>query len=146
VLPAPNAVPTPNSDPKRASTSAQVRRSVNVRHIKMHYFTSHVALNTYAVLVPLSLLSPVAHMYTCIPRLTWVASFYARAQPEDWGRAGVGSVPTHSQPNPSPVTSEIPIDCPQRYGIIPGHDGPDLLADPGREHLATAGLPGKKVK
>ena len=51
MLPAPNAVP-PNSDPKRASTSAQVRRSVNVRHIKMHYFTSHVALNTYAVLVP----------------------------------------------------------------------------------------------
>ena len=51
MLPAPNAVPTPNSDPKRA-TSAQVRRSVNVRHIKMHYFTSHVALNTYAVLVP----------------------------------------------------------------------------------------------
>merc|ERR1712224_14833 len=59
-------------------TNAKVRRSVNVRHIKMHYFTSHVALNT--------------------------------------------------------------------YGIIPGHDGPDLLADPGREHLATAGLPGKKVK
>jgi len=45
-----------------------VRRSVNVKHIKMHYFTSHVALNT--------------------------------------------------------------------YGIIPGHEGPDLLADSGREHLA----------
>jgi len=57
---------------------SEVRRSVNVRHIKMHYFTSHVALN--------------------------------------------------------------------KYGIIPGHDGPDLLADPGREHLAPAGLPGKKVK
>ena len=105
MLPAPNAVP-PNSDPKRASTSAQVRRSVNVRHIKMHYFTSHVALNTYAVLVPLSLLSPVAHMYTCIPQLTWVASFYARAQPEDWGRAGV--VPpqsTNQTPRPSPRTT-----------------------------------------
>jgi len=136
---------SPNSDPKRASTSAQVRRSVNVRHIKMHYFTSHVALNTYAVLVPLSLLSPVAHMYTCIPRLTWVASFYARAQPEDWGRAGVGSVPTVNQPNPSPVAS-YHLFLNNRYGIIPGHDGPDLLADPGREHLATAGLPGKKVK
>ena len=47
---------------------SEVRRSVNVKHIKMHYFTSHVALNT--------------------------------------------------------------------YGIIPGHEGPDLLADSGREHLA----------
>ncbi len=73
----------------------------------------------------------------------WVASFYERALPEDWGRAG--GVPPQST-NPSDVASEVPIDCPQRYGIIPGHDGPDLLADPGREHLATAGLPGKKVK
>ena len=109
MLPTPNAVPTPHSDPKRASTSAQVRRSVNVRHIKMHYFTSHVALNTYAVLVPLSLLSPVAHMYTCIPRLTRVASFHARAQPEDWGRAGGwGSTPTVNQtPRPSPRTTYV---------------------------------------
>jgi len=57
---------------------SEARRSVNLRHIKMHYFTSHGALNT--------------------------------------------------------------------YGIIPGHDGPDLLADPGREHLAPSGVPGKKVK
>ena len=62
MLPAPNAVPTPNSDPKRA-TSAQVRRSVNVRHIKMHYFTSHVALNTYAVLVPPLARRTHVHMY-----------------------------------------------------------------------------------
>jgi len=47
-----------------------VRRSVNIRHIKMHYFTSHTTLNT--------------------------------------------------------------------YGIIPGHDGPDLLADPGRAHLGVS--------
>ena len=62
MLPAPNAVPTPNSDPKRA-TSAQVRRSVNVRHIKMHYFTSHVALNTCAVHVLVPPLARRTHVY-----------------------------------------------------------------------------------
>lgn len=29
---------------------SEVRRSVNVRHIKMHYFTSHTPLNTYGII------------------------------------------------------------------------------------------------
>jgi len=32
---------------------SEVRRSVNVKHIKMHYFTSHVPLNTCAILITL---------------------------------------------------------------------------------------------
>ena len=27
-----------------------IRRSINIKHIKMHYFTSHPHLNTYAVI------------------------------------------------------------------------------------------------
>ena len=78
VLPTPNAVPTPNSDPKRASTCAQVRRSVNVRHIKMHYFTSHVALNTYVYLPPL--FSPIAHMYIYMYPSTHAGSIILRTR------------------------------------------------------------------
>ena len=89
-----------------------MRRSVNVKHIKMHYFTSHVPLNTCAILITLIRTLPVD---------TRTAVCYAHPQPC-----------TPNQPNEPTATHHLK----NRYGIIPGHDGPDLLADSGREHLA----------
>ena len=64
--------------------------------------------------------------------------------PRTGGRAGVVPPQSTKPLARRPVLYHLFLN--NRYGIIPGHDGPDLLADPGREHLAPSGVPGKKVK